>query len=67
MKKAMKRASAALALALCLCLGLTAALPPARAEAMDMVSLLSPWIEGSEAQLSVSYELKRCRPITKAP
>ena len=66
MKKAMKRASAALALALCLCLGLTAALRPARAEAMDMVSLLSPWIEGNEAQLSVSYELKTLPPYNES-
>ena len=66
MKKAMKRASATLALALCLCLGLTAALRPARAEAMDMVSLLSPWIEGNEAQLSVSYELKTLPPYNES-
>ena len=66
MKKAMKRASAALALALCLCLGLTAALRPARAEEMDMVSLLSPWIEGNEAQLSVSYELKTLPPYNES-
>ena len=49
MKNAIKRAAKALALILCLCL--TAGAAPAKADALDMVNLLSPWIEGDEAQL----------------
>lgn len=60
MKNAIKRAARFLALALCLCL--TAGAVPAKADALDMVELLSPWIEGDEAQVSVSYELKKLPP-----
>ena len=60
MKNAIKRAAKALALILCLCL--TAGAAPAKADALDMVNLLSPWIEGDEAQLSVSYEIKNLLP-----
>ena len=60
MKNAIKRAAKALALILCLCL--TAGAAPAKADALDMVNLLSPWIEGDEAHLSVSYEIKNLLP-----
>ena len=60
MKSIIKRAAKGLALILCLCL--TAGAAPAKADALDMVNLLSPWIEGDEAQLSVSYEIKNLLP-----
>ena len=63
MKNAIKRAAKALALILCLCL--TACAAPAKADALDMVNLLSPWIEGDEAQLSVSYEIKNLLPYLR--